>query len=407
MENIAFSLTDTIVQCWPCPVFDKLFSIISNAAGAVYDKLTHICLIIFVILFVFYVFHAIWQNTKSESPDPLYQNSIKPILIKSLIVLTLLGLGSIIPQQISKITFEPVAQLTLTFSKSILPPDYAIQGLTETSPITSNAFFSADLRDTLLTLIESTVAHFQLYVKMGINILDKSFSSSLLGIGSLWKNVIIFFIGLYLTYTFLTLFVKYSFCFLDVICAMAMFAFLFPFSLVLFIFKGVANAPAWLSSLGSSLGGGQIKKVINTIVSIIASILTYTLITRIVNAFFISHNVDPTQIATASLFEFDLDTSDLASLGLIGCLILVYIIKFVAEQIPQVTKKILETFNITIDNSISTEVGQSVLQQIKNIGTFATQSIIKPILGKEPHSKSADTKSEKTETKPTTPEKTK
>lgn len=373
MEQFGFSLTDTLIQCWTCPIFDKLFAIISNSAGAVYEKLTYICLVIFVILFIFYIFHAVWQNAKSDSPDPLYQKSIKPVIIKSLIVLTLLTLGSIIPQLISKVTFEPIAQLTLGISKSLLPQDYAIQGLTQTSTITSKAFFSSELRDTLLTLIESTVSHFQIYIKMGINIIDKSFASGLLGIGALWKNVIIFFIGLYLTYNFLVLFIKYSFCFLDIVVAMAMFAFLFPLSLILFIFKGAADAPSWLSSLGSSLGGGQIKKVINAIVSVLASVLTYTLITRIINAFFISHNVDPTQIATSSLFNFNLDTEDLATIGFVGCLVLLYVIKFIADQIPKITEKILGIFSIKIEDSISKEVGESVFQLTKNIGNTAKQ----------------------------------
>ena len=38
MNDFLNSLVDSSVQCWGCPVFDRLFQIVSNAAAAVYDQ---------------------------------------------------------------------------------------------------------------------------------------------------------------------------------------------------------------------------------------------------------------------------------------------------------------------------------------------------------------------------------
>ena len=99
---------------------------------------------------------------------------------------------------------------------------------------------------------------------------------------------------------------------MDIIVAMAMFAFFFPLSIVLFIFRGAADLPGWMGNIGKNLGGEQIKKLVNAIVSVASSILTYTVIMLIIRGFLNANGVDTDSIsnATESLFEFDLENSD-------------------------------------------------------------------------------------------------
>ena len=244
MQEMANSLIDATVQCWTCPVFDNLFVVISNAAAAAYQRLSLFSLVIFCILFSFFVMNAIWDGIKNNTDDPFLQTSVKPVAIKALIALALLGMGLTFPRLISKVTFEPVATITLQASQIILPTDYKILDNYTPIKIEQEGFFNTDLRDTILKLIQSSMTSFQVFIKIGIGIMDNAFSlKSLLTLSSLFKHVIVFLIGLFLTYKFMRLFIKYSFCFMDIIVAMAMFAFFFPISLVLFIFKDAKKMP--------------------------------------------------------------------------------------------------------------------------------------------------------------------
>ena len=74
-------------QCWTCGVFDNLFVIISNTAAAVYDRLVFFGIVIFCAMLGFYIINAVWQNIKKAGEDPFLQKSIKPIVIKSMLVL--------------------------------------------------------------------------------------------------------------------------------------------------------------------------------------------------------------------------------------------------------------------------------------------------------------------------------
>ncbi|MFQ6704028.1 MAG: hypothetical protein ACLRFP_03035, partial [Alphaproteobacteria bacterium] len=92
------SLTESLMQCWTCPIFDRLFEIISNTAAAAYQRLTVISVVIFIVLMSFYIINAVWQNIKSGGSDPFFQKSVKPVLIKSLIALALLTAGLMVPR---------------------------------------------------------------------------------------------------------------------------------------------------------------------------------------------------------------------------------------------------------------------------------------------------------------------
>ena len=389
MQELANSLIDSGVQCWTCPVFDSLFAIISNTAAAAYQRLCIFSILIFCVLLAFYTLNIVWQNIKTGAKNSLFDKAVRPLLIKSLIALSLLSMGLIVPRFISMITFEPVAVMTLQYSRAMLPSDYAIPVYENAIQLGNNGFFNPELRDTIIQILETSVANFQVYIKIGIGIIDAAFSlKALLGIGALIKHIIICFIGIFLTYNFAKLFIKYSFCFMDVIFAMAMFAFFFPLSVVLFIFRGASDAPDWMKKLGSNLGGGQIKTLINAIVSVASTILTYTVIMLIIRGFLNSNGVDADSIrnSSESLFDFDLENSSAAQMTFAGAIVLVYVINYIANQVPKVTEKILSVFNIKQEDKLSKEMGENVFQ-LTQIVADKTKELVKTIINPESASK--------------------
>ena len=385
MQELANSLIDSGVQCWTCPVFDNLFAIISNTAAAAYQRLCIFSVLIFCVLLAFYALNIVWQNIKTGAKDSLFDKAVRPLLIKSLLALSLLSMGLMVPRFISTITFEPVAVMTLQYSKAMLPADYTIPAYENALQLGNNGFFNPELRDTIMQILETSVANFQVYIKIGIGIIDAAFDlKALLGIGALIKHIIICFIGIFLTYNFAKLFIKYSFYFMDIIFAMAMFAFFFPLSLVLFIFKGASDAPGWIKSLGSNLGGGQIKKLINAIVSVVSTILTYTVIMLIIRGFLDANGVDADSIhnSSESLFDFDLENSSAMQITFAGAIVLVYVINYIADQVPKVTEKILSVFNVKQEDQLSKEMGENVFQLTKIIAN-KTKEMAKIIINPE------------------------
>lgn len=374
MQDWANSLVNSATQCWTCPIFDNLFAIISNTAAAAYQRLILFSVIIFTVLMAFYIFNAVWQNLKDPSKDPFFQTSIKPVLIKALIAMTLLTAGLMVPRIISQVTFEPAAELTYQFSKTMLPADYTNIPEYNAIPLNNDGFFSSDLRDTIVNILRTSVSNFQVFIEIGIGIMDEAFSlRAILGhIGVLIRHIIMFFIGLYLTYNFGKLFIKYAFCFMDIIVAMALFAFFFPLSLVFFIFKDAQNAPGWMKKLGAEMGSGQIKKLINAIVSVAATVLTYSIIMAIIRGFLDGNGADPDSVKSSltELFNFDLDNSSAAEITVAGAIVLVYIINYIADEVPKVTQKILEAFGVKQEDSLSKEMGENAW---KLSGLAATQ----------------------------------
>ena len=384
MQELANSLIDSGVQCWTCPVFDNLFAIISNTAAAAYQRLCLFSVVIFCVLFAFYVLNAVWTNIKNGGTDSLFQKTLRPVLIKSLLALSLLSMGLVVPRFISTITFEPVAIMTLQYSRAMLPTDYVIPEYTGALNLGENGFFNPALRDTIIQIMETSVANFQVYIKTGIAIIDAAFSlKALLGFGSLIKHIIVFYIGIFLTYNFAKLFIKYSFCFMDIIFAMAMFAFFFPISVVLFIFRGANDAPDWMKNLGANLGGGQIKKLINAIVSVASAILTYTVIMLIIRGFLDANGVDTAAIQNSAeaLYDFDLENSSAMQITFAGAIVLVYVINYIADQIPKITEKILSIFNIKQEDKLSKEMGENTFaltQIVANKAKDLAKTIINP-----------------------------
>ena len=374
MNDFINPVIDASVQCWGCPIFDRLFAIVSNAAAAVYDQFVIFCAIIFCVLFAFVVLNAVWQNIKSPTPDPWYQKSLKPLLINSLVSLTFLSMGVYLPRFVSSVTFEPVANITLIYTQSMLQtnPETVNEHVTyQPMEIPDDGFFRPELRDSIILLMKTTITQFQSYMKLGIAVMDKAFSlDALLGIGNLIKHIILFFIGLYLAYAFFKLFWRFCCYFADIIVAMTFFAFLFPLSLILVAFKG-ADAPSWVTNLGKGIGTKQFKKLINAIIALAAAVLTYTVIMVIIAKFFSAPGqsaADIMQLITSGeVFAGDLSGDNLAAMTLGGCIILVYVLNFLYEQIPNVTQMVLDSFGVSQENQLSEQLANDAMKLTSTI----------------------------------------
>lgn len=381
MNRLVNSFVESTVQCWGCEVFDRLFQIVSNAAAAVYDKFVIFCAILFCVLFTFYLINAVWKNFKGGITDPLYQKSLKPLFINSLVSLTFLSMGVVLPRFITTITFEPVANITVIYTQSMLQtnPDEVNERVTyQPAKIEDDGFYRPQLRDSIVMLMKTTITQFQSYMKLGIAVMDKSFSlSALLSISSLIKHIILFFIGMYLFIGIFKLFLRFCFYFADIIVAMTFFAFFFPLSLILVAFKG-DNAPKWMSGLGKDVGTNQFKKLIDSIVALAAAVLTYTVIMVILAKFFAEPGQSAADImnmiTSGEIYSDELSEENLQAMTLGGCVVLVYVLNFIYGQIPQVTSMVLSSFGVSSENKLSEQLANDAMQLTNDVLNVVKQA---------------------------------
>lgn len=369
MNNFLNPVVDATVQCWGCPLFDRLFQVVSNAAGAVYKQFAIFCVILFCVIFAFFVVNAVWQNIKGGVKDPWYQKSVKPVFINSLVALSLLSLGVYLPRFVTSVTFEPAAKIALIYTQSMVQMDtdtVAEKVTYQPMEMRDDGFFRPQLRDTIILLMKTTITQFQSYMKLGIAVMDAAFTwDALLGVGMLLKHIIMFFMGLYLVYGFFKLFVRFCFYFADIIVAMTFFAFFFPLSLMLVSFKG-AGGPAWISTLGKNVGTNQFKKLINAIVALAAAVMTYTVIMVVIAKFFSASGADSAElmhlITTGQVFADDLNTDNLATITLTGAVVLVYVLNFIYSQIPKVSNMVLSAFDVSAENQLSEQLANDAMR---------------------------------------------
>lgn len=387
MNEWLSSLVDSTVQCWGCGVFDRLFQIVSDAAALVYDKFVTFCIFLFCILFSFFVISAVWKTIRGNASDPLYQKSVQRVFINSIVCMGLLGMGVALPRFITSITFEPVAQVAQTYTQAMINlDDEAVEEKVTYEPqkMSDDGFYRPELRDKIIMLMKTTITQFQAYMKLGIAVMDSAFTwSALLGIGSLIKHIIIFFVGMFITWNFFKLFFRYCCYFADIIIAMAFFAFFFPLSLMLFAFNGADNVPKWFGGLGKTVGVNQFKNLINAIVTLASAVITYTVIMAIIAKFFSSPEVSNAElmnaITTGKIFDADLDMTNLEAMTLASCVVLVYILNFLQGQISQVSKMVLSVFGVSEEKQLSKTLADDMMQLTKNV-VDTTQKIGKTII---------------------------
>lgn len=370
MTNPGHTLIDNTVQCLGCPIFDRLFQVVSDAAGKVYGTFATFSTLLLCVLLAFFIIYAVWKNMKSSDTSGLITKSLKPAIINSMIALTLLGTGLALPRFISRITFEPAAEIAIIYTQSMIQsnPDIVDEKVTyQPAPMNDNGFYRPQLRDDIIMLMKTTITQFQSYMKLGLAVMDAAFSwKMLLGIGALLRHIIWFVIGAYLFYAFARLFVRFGFYFADIIVAMAFFAFFFPLSIIMVSFKGAANVPKWISGIGKNLGVDQFKRLINAIITLGAAILTYTVIMVLIAKFFSqpgqSVNDLMSLILSGDVFAADLSDDNLASMTLVGAVVLAYVMNVLYDQIPQVSKMVLSAFNVSEENKISEQLANDAMQ---------------------------------------------
>ena len=375
MTNIINSFIDNSVQCWGCGVFDRLFQIVSTAATQMYEQLTFLAMIIFVALFTALIVNAVYQNIKSGGNDPFYKKSILKVFINAIVVLGLLGAGVAIPKMVTRVTIEPAALVALTYTQALTQQDMdTVEEKVTYQPMemADDGFFRPQLRDTIIMLMKTTITQFQSYMKLGVAIMDSAFTwKALLGIGALIKHIGLFFIGLYLFYGFFKLFVRFCFYFVDIIVAMAFFAFFFPMSLMLLAFDGAEHIPDVVKNVSKHISKDQIKKLINAIVALASCVLTYTIIMMVIAKFF--SDPDETNVAlmekimSGEVFEADLNDENLEALTLMSVTVLVYVLNFIYKQIPQITSMILGVVGVSAENQLSEKMADDALTLSKNV----------------------------------------
>lgn len=387
MNGFMDSLVDSAVQCWGCEVFDRLFQIVSTAAAAIYKQFAIFCAIIFCVLFAFFVINAVWQNIKGGVRDPWYTKSIRPVFINSLVALTFLSMGVVFPRFMTQVTFEPASKIALVYSQSMLQTNTSTVNEKVTyqpMEMSNDGFYRPQLRDTIILLMKTTITQFQSFMKLGIAVMDSAFTwKALLGIGALIKHIVLFFVGLYLFYGFFKLFVRFCFYFVDIIIAMMFFAFFFPLSLVMVSFKGASDVPSWMSGLGSKLGVGQFKSLLNAIISLASCVLTYTVIMVIIAKFFSAPGTSAAELMGAILsgdvFAADLNEDNLAQITLISSVVLVYVLNFIYDQIPQVTKMVLSVFDVSEEHKMGDQLADDAMRLTTDVVQAATK-IAKTVL---------------------------
>ena len=402
MNNLMNGFVEHVAQCWGCDVFDNLFKVVSNAGAVIYTKVANICFAIFAVLFVFYVIWAVWRTLnpkKPEESDKMYTKSVIRVVINSLFALTLLGLGVGVPRFITRITFEPVADITLIYTQSILKatPEF-VEEHVKSAPlqkIPDDGFYRPELRNTIIEIMRTTIVMFQSYMKLGIAVIDKSFTwHDMPTIGAIFRHILYFFIGVYLFYGFLKLFLRFCFYFVDVIVNMAMFAFLFPIALMMMSFRG-GDMPEWMSSLGKGLGANQLKKVIASIVALGASVITYIIVMIIIARFFTDSGTSVNELMNAimsgNVFESDLSDDNLASITLVSMIVLLYVLDYIYSKVPDVSKMILDTFGVTSENSMSEQMADDAETLVGTI-TAGIKSVHEKIKGDENTKKATDKK---------------
>ena len=145
----------------------------------------------FCVFVAFYVLYSVVTNLRDvKNIDPTYQTYLKPVMINSLFVIAILGLGVMVPRFITRVSFEPVADMTLVYTQSMLNTnmsDVSQRFNTILKKMPDDGFYRPQLRDKIIMLMKTSITQFQSMVKLGMTIMDNAFSwKAMLGVGGRW-----------------------------------------------------------------------------------------------------------------------------------------------------------------------------------------------------------------------------
>ncbi|MDR1027731.1 MAG: hypothetical protein LBL46_04930 [Rickettsiales bacterium] len=359
-------IVENLVQCWSCEIFDRLFRVVSAAGAAVYEEMTGWAIVALVAFWAAYVMYVVMKQLVKGGDDFTYQKSVRPVFIHSLVVAAFLSMGTAIPRFASMISFEPAAAVSLTYADVVLQTDTdAVNKKVdyEIKPMADDGFFRPALRDKVIDLMKTTIVQFQNMIKLGLAVMDRAFSLDALF--NLAEHILMFAAGAYLAFAFFKLFIKFCFYFIDVIVNLAMFAFFFPFALVFFVFKNAESAAGWVKSIGGAFSPELIKNVIASIVSLVAAVMTYTISMMVIAKFF-SANPDIANAVITGNISADMLKGGVG-VGIIGCIILAYLINFLTGEIKSVSDSIFDEFHVKPASPLGEDVGKNVEGAVGNV----------------------------------------
>ena len=121
----------------------------------------------------------------------------------------------------------------------------------------------------------------------------------------------------------------------------------------------------------------QFKNLINAIVTLAASVITYTVVMCMIAKFFSDPDVSSSElmgaITSGEIFEADINTENLQAMTLTSCIVLVYIINYLTGQVSQVAQMVLSAFGASENNANSEQLANDLYRlQNKALAVGAT-----------------------------------
>lgn len=286
--NAAFDFfTNNVLQCWACHAFDHTFVAVSVAAANAYDKISEFALLLLTAFLAFYIVYIVLTKlNKQASEDPFYMKSVKPVLINSMIIVSLLGIGITLPKMISYVALEPAAQITTSLSSALID---APQAQYEPIKMPENGFYTATTKDKVIETLKITTGGFQTYIAQGFKLISSAADLSIiknlikLEFGSVLETLFILLLGIYISWSFIKLFAKFMFYSLDVLMHATFFAFLFPILAVAFVFRN-SDAPDWVKNIGNG-SATMFQNLLGSIITLGSAIVVYVIIMAMLAGF--------------------------------------------------------------------------------------------------------------------------
>jgi hypothetical protein len=180
-------------------------------------------------------------------------------------------------------------------------------------------------------------------------------------------------LGLYIIYQFFKLFLGFCYKFIDVIVSLAMFAFFFPFMLVLSVVQR-SSSEDWVKSIGGGFSLKLVRNTFSSIVSLMGAVLVYTVIIVMVANFFSSDLFTNNEIARhvmdGTINAKMLDDINTTNVTLIAFAIFAFVMDYLRKQIESVNKEIISSFGIDPSSEIADDIAKRMEDFMKNAENF-------------------------------------
>ncbi|MCL2629880.1 MAG: hypothetical protein FWD33_04340 [Alphaproteobacteria bacterium] len=367
MNTIAEFLTRHLVQCWACPVFDQTLITVSAAAAGAYEKLAQFALILLSAFIAFYTLYIVFTRLSQSGEDPLYTKTIKPVLINSMVIVSLIAMGPFVPRMVTRLTLEPTAMFAQGIASVITPIDSNIEYTP--MPMSQDGFYTPEFKNRVIAIMLTTTTAFQNFIMFGLKMIEHSLDLKKLFtwnvIGALMETLFMFLLGLVIVYGFARLFLKFLFYFVDTIIALTLFAFMFPIMLVAFVMRH-SEAPSWVTTMGG-MSETLFKRAAGSVITLGSAVILYVVIISVISGFLDgAMNGDLTRAITNGDFSnIDFQMPEiLRSAAGIGILLLV--MGFITGKMQMISDEIKSAFGI---NEGSTPLGGQTYEAAARLKT--------------------------------------